>query len=477
AYRGLLAMPIIFFPEPHLIGVISVQSERPRRFSDEEAGFLEILTGQLSLSILNGRLFIDSVERGRRQLMDLRTLERISAQVASSLDRESVAHAIVEQAVLLSGADAAVLLERDDTIGELRPLASHALDDMTVSARSLAQATCCAVRAANTGKPVTGHQCDHRDGTCIIQAREGAADDLRVAHCQPLATMIGPIGALCVFTRDARGLDARALMLIGTFANVAAIAMENARLFARVTRELETQVALRRELEHRINNSLTALRHLIRNRRQRATTQEAQELFSELISQVEGLIEINRLLSRSDEIGAKGVQAGDLVRTIVDIIKRQLIPAELKVSFTIGKIPGVMAFEPATVFGIVINELVANALEHGFEGRQRGTIRIHGIQTGDRVKVRVADNGAGLPEGFTVTGQASTGLTLVRQLVQSDLHGSIAIYCISGDPADFQVSDALSPGGEQWTVAELEFPAELRGVERHSHLGIGKTTI
>jgi two-component sensor histidine kinase len=49
--------------------------------------------------------------------------------------------------------------------------------------------------------------------------------------------------------------------------------------------------------------------------------------------------------------------------------------------------------------GLVVNELLTNALKHAFVGRGRGTISLHSLSDGKGCQITIADDGVGLPEG------------------------------------------------------------------------------
>src|SRR6185369_2976586 len=65
---------------------------------------------------------------------------------------------------------------------------------------------------------------------------------------------------------------------------------------------------------------------------------------------------------------------------------------------------------------LIVTELISNALEHGFAGRNSGSIRIDLRAEGDERVLTVADDGGGLPAGFSVEAAPSTGLRIVRSL-------------------------------------------------------------
>jgi len=81
----------------------------------------------------------------------------------------------------------------------------------------------------------------------------------------------------------------------------------------------------------------------------------------------------------------------------------------------------------ATAFALVLNELVSNAIEHGFRHRREGHIDIVLDGDAEDVWMRVQDNGAGLPLGFDLTTSPGLGLQIARTLVEKDLRGKIGM--------------------------------------------------
>jgi hypothetical protein len=86
-----------------------------------------------------------------------------------------------------------------------------------------------------------------------------------------------------------------------------------------------------------------------------------------------------------------------------------------------GHVPG----EVATTLAMVLNELLHNAVEHGFAGGA-GHVRLEVSRRRGQLYVVVADDGRGLPPAF---GEAdgSLGLSIVRTLVEGELQGSLEL--------------------------------------------------
>ncbi len=455
SYHGLMAMPIIFFTVEKLQGVISVQTEAPHKFTDDEVSFLEIVAGQIAMSTENGRLFEQTDEELRRKIHEMGTLHRVSGLVTSTLELDNVLRIIVSQAVLLSGADRCVLFALDPITQRLRAVANDGFDESAISDVTLRIGQCCAGRVVQTGELRMQVDCLRNDSGCFLAEHPEAQDDMHSVLCAPLATMHGRLGALCVFSTQRHQLSMHQAQLVMTFANVAAIAMENARLFEQTREGLHTKEYLLREMRHRVGNNLQQLASYLNLKRHRVKSPEAEQIIQESVGRIHGIAAIHDLLTKSVLIQAR---IEEIARQITGIVRGdlgqgspgqgELSAAPLHLQTQVGEIPGVLEGDQATTFALVLFELLSNAVEHGFEGRERGEIRISGVRRGDEVVVRIADDGRGLPGGFALPDSEGLGLQLVRGLVQSDLHGSLRLFETQGAPDLSPVDQAVSPAPE-----------------------------
>jgi two-component sensor histidine kinase len=475
-YHGVLSVPIIFFTVLKLEGVISVLTSRPRAFTGQDVDFLEVVAGQLAMSIENGRLYEQTDEELRRKVHELSTLHRVSALVTSTLVLDNVLRIIVSQAVQLSGADRSILFELDPVSQRLRAVASYGFDEHDMTSASVRIGECCVGRVARSGEPSMQVDCMRNDEGCFLYGQPDAIGDQHAVLCAPLGTVHGRLGALCVFSSQRHMLSAHQLQLVVTFANVAAISMENARLFEQTRQGLRTKEVLLREMHHRVKNNLQQVASILNMQRRRARLPEVEQILLESVDRIQGIAATHDLLSGT-QLGVAPMD--EIARKIVGIVRGNLVPPQLQIRFHVGAAPYHLPTDQATTLAIILNELIANAIEHGFEGRERGEIRISGARQDDLLLLRVADDGSGLPPGFSIQTAEGLGLQLVRTLVQSNLHGSVQYFETTGDPdlpapaAMPRSTDPLVPvvhpettpaapapaeAARRWTVAELRFP-------------------
>ena len=86
----------------------------------------------------------------------------------------------------------------------------------------------------------------------------------------------------------------------------------------------------------------------------------------------------------------------------------------------------------ATPLALVVTELIHNAIEHGLE-KSGDYLRVEISHSDSHCTITVADNGAGLPEDFSIVSSSNLGLQIVRTLTENELKGTIAINRIGDE--------------------------------------------
>jgi two-component sensor histidine kinase len=109
-----------------------------------------------------------------------------------------------------------------------------------------------------------------------------------------------------------------------------------------------------------------------------------------------------------------------------------------------------LTLEQAVPWGLIIIELVSNALKHGFPDGRGGTVTVEINRDGERhIRLSVRDTGVGLPDGVDITNTKTLGLKLVSGLArQSD--GELTYAGANSHGASFRVVFSASgePGRE-----------------------------
>ena len=189
---------------------------------------------------------------------------------------------------------------------------------------------------------------------------------------------------------------------------------------------LEEKEVLLREVHHRVKNNLQAIIYLIDSETDQTRDPQVFQFLKELEERARTMALVYEQLYQSDNLAHI-----EMVQYLSDL------GSNLVQAFGAGRdIP--VAVEPGKIWldveigmpcGLIVNELVTNALKHAFppEKRERGEVRVALHKEDGRYTLRVSDNGAGLPPELRWREARSLGLRLVNLWATHQLGGTISV--------------------------------------------------
>jgi two-component sensor histidine kinase len=198
-------------------------------------------------------------------------------------------------------------------------------------------------------------------------------------------------------------------------------------------RALMTKDATIREIHHRVKNNLQTVAALLRLQARRVDVPEARYAREESVRRVASIALVHETLSMSSDEAVEFDGIVDRVATAAMEVASTEVPVKMRREGTFGVLPA----EIATSLVMVLNELLINAVEHGFPAGEEdapadpsavgGEVVIAAHRFRKQLHVSVADNGRGLPEGFRADATGRLGLQIVRALATGELRGTIEL--------------------------------------------------
>jgi two-component sensor histidine kinase len=185
-------------------------------------------------------------------------------------------------------------------------------------------------------------------------------------------------------------------------------------------RALVSKDATIREIHHRVKNNLQTVAALLRLQSRRLDIPQARSALDEAVQRVRAIALVHDTLAQTLD---GPVDFDDIADSLVAMV------TELAVAKTQPRRVGSFGLLPAalaTPLSLVLTELLHNALEHGLAGNA-GDVEISVRRLAAALEIDVADDGAGLPAGFTLSASPRLGLQIVRTLVEGDLHGELSM--------------------------------------------------
>ncbi|MEM9775457.1 MAG: GAF domain-containing protein [Chloroflexota bacterium] len=398
-FESLLAVPLTL--EEEIIGALNVQTHQAHTFTQTEIDLVSLI-GDLAAGALYRTQLFDKQER---QLKELQGLAHVSEAVTSPQYLDEMLGVVTEMAArMLQTAVCTIhLLDEGHQYLELHSARRHNASYQKREPMKRDQGVMGLV--VQSGEPI--YVADVRVDQRYASRELATEDGLISMLAEPLSVRGRVIGVLSCYTKRRTTFSKEQRSLFATLANQTALAIENA--------QLVTNAAVVKEMHHRIKNNLQTVAMLMRLQMGDADRWSTREVLEMSISRVLSIALVHEVLS---ERGFKMVDVQDVLRRIVQgVIMAPNQQIDIQVSGEEFALPS----RSATAVALVVNELLQNAIEHGFSGRQTGQVGITISLNGPDAIISVKDDGHGLPADFS----RNLGIELIETLSAEDLRGSV----------------------------------------------------
>lgn len=209
-------------------------------------------------------------------------------------------------------------------------------------------------------------------------------------------------------------------------------------------REIKIKSAVIQEIHHRVKNNLQTIASLLRLQGRRSKIPEVKLALQESTNRILSMSVVHEFLSQQDKEEIKVIE---VTRNILNTVAPNMLFSEFRLEQAFDGPEVILPSRTASNLAVIINELILNSIEHGFEGREHGLIGLHTEQTEDGYILELYDDGCGLPEDFDIMKTRSLGLQIIRTLVADDMGGSFELFNQGGTHARITIP-RVPEGGE-----------------------------
>ncbi len=203
-------------------------------------------------------------------------------------------------------------------------------------------------------------------------------------------------------------------------------ALERKAAEKKIKHSLEEKDILLREIHHRVKNNMQIIQSLLSLQSHEVQDEEYKKLLVDSNNRIRSMALIHETLYRSDSLSGLNLQVyfNEIVNYLLKIYRRP----DVEVVSHIDVPQFNLDIDLCIACGLIINELVSNALKYAFGQSTCGNLSISLNKADDNQGTLVIqDDGCGLPENFNIETSESLGLKIVRILVQGQLNGSLVI--------------------------------------------------
>ncbi len=509
-FRTLVNVPML--KENELIGTIAIYRQEVRAFTEKQIELVTNFAAQAVIAIENTRLLHELQARTgelAQSVGELRALGEVSQAVNSTVDLETVLTTIVTKATQLSSTEAGAIYVFDDAAQEFRLRATHGLEDSTVAElrdRHIRIGETLIGEAALRRMPLQVPDIQEDPSTTLdIIVRAG----FRALLIVPLLSADQIVGALVVRRRQPGEFSKATIELLQTFGAQSVLAIQNAKLFESVearTRELGSSLdelrtaqdrlvqteklaslgQLTAGIAHEIKNPLNFVNNfssvsveLIDELRQALAAAKLDKKLQVEIGEIADMLQGNL-----DKVVQHGKRADSIVKNML-LHSRQgsgehrpmdintIVEESLNLAYHGARaekqgfnITLQRSFDPSAgevdLFPQEITRVLLNLISNGFYAATKRKTEENGADyepilaavtkdLGDRVEIRIRDNGTGIPpevkermfNPFFTTKPAGEGtglgLSISHDIIVKQHRGSIEVDTQPGEFTEFKI--------------------------------------
>ncbi|MEQ8537274.1 MAG: PAS domain S-box protein [Coleofasciculus sp. D1-CHI-01] len=194
---------------------------------------------------------------------------------------------------------------------------------------------------------------------------------------------------------------------------------------------LQEKEVLLKEIHHRVKNNLQIVSSLLQMQSRRTKDKDVALVLQDSQNRIASIALVHEKLYRSENLAQI-----DFAQYVPDLITHlfdsyNISSSRVRISYQVEEIA--LAIDTAIPCGLILNELVSNALKYAFPEHQKGEIKIKFQRNleNNSLTLLVQDNGVGIPKSFDIETTTSLGLTLVLGLVDQ-IDGTLDLNCDSG---------------------------------------------
>jgi PAS domain S-box-containing protein len=186
---------------------------------------------------------------------------------------------------------------------------------------------------------------------------------------------------------------------------------------------VEKEVLLK-EIHHRVKNNLQIVSSMLNLQMGQIGDPLALTLFQESQSRVRSIALFHEKLYQSKDLAH--IDIAEYLKGLTSslFVSYGVNPDDIVLSIQAEDVA--LGVDAAISCGLIVNELVANALKHAFPGGRKGVIRVILRREGPNARLEVADDGTRFPEGLDFRNPSTLGLKLVC-ILTDQLRGSIEL--------------------------------------------------
>lgn len=207
-------------------------------------------------------------------------------------------------------------------------------------------------------------------------------------------------------------------------------------------RELVEKEMLLREIYHRTKNNMQVIASMLKLQAEYAVDEGVRETIKNMEHRIQAMLLVHRKLYQTRDLSR--INLREYLHELSHLLMRSYRESSQKVFLHLDIENIEVLIDIAIPCGLIVNELMSNALKHAFPGDRRGDIRIRLSRSRRKdIELVVADSGTGVPRGFNFEDQNSLGIKTIITIARHQLQGSVKFEAKGGISCFVSFSDKI----------------------------------
>ena len=196
----------------------------------------------------------------------------------------------------------------------------------------------------------------------------------------------------------------------------------------KINASLREKDTLLKEIHHRVKNNLQIISSMLRLQESKIKDDELIKIFMDSRYRIRSMALIHERLYKSENLAS--IDFAEYINLIVTELHQTYTydPERIILEIDVEKV--LLDIDQAIPCGLIVNELVSNAIKYAFphESKKKGKIRITFQRRGEGVvRLSIEDDGIGIPDDLDIDKTESLGLQMVNLLTERQLKGKLAL--------------------------------------------------
>ncbi|MEO8500384.1 MAG: PAS domain-containing protein [Vicinamibacteria bacterium] len=310
----------------------------------------------------------------------------------------------------------------------IAPVASEGKDERLLAAvrdllsRDEVASTTMVARAIRTREAVVSN--DSQQDPRVLLKDQYAESGVRSLTILPLLRSHEAVGVLVLYASEIDFFHEEELKLLRALAgdivfclSMLDIRAEREKADRDLRSSLKEKQALLKEVHHRVKNNMQVITSLLRLESNRIDHCQTRMVLKDMQNRIMAMAALHEGLYRSNDFARVDLAA--YLKQLAGQLSRSLVATPGQVALQLELVPVEIELDQAVPCGLIVNELISNALKHAFPDGRTGKVRMETswVEAG-LLRLRITDDGIGLPQRFDAIRAKSLGLQIVSDLAR-----------------------------------------------------------